>query len=100
MSGIERFAKERARQKQVEEYSTEHDDEYENGELLGAAICYSTYALYQGGGRLSDPHLSDAIEAYWPWPEQFWKPADTPMRNLEKAGALLAAHVDLLERQA
>lgn len=50
--------------------------------------------------------MSDSIEvgavkadtAAWPWDENWWKPSLDPIRNLVKAGALLAAEIDRLQR--
>ena len=36
----------------------------------------------------------------WPWSDKWWKPSDDPVRNLVKAGALLAAEIDRLQRGA
>ena len=33
----------------------------------------------------------------WPWAKKWWKPSDDPVRNLVKAGALIAAEIDRLE---
>jgi hypothetical protein len=36
----------------------------------------------------------------WPWEQpDWWKPSDNPIRNLEKAGALIAAEIDRLIRK-
>jgi hypothetical protein len=34
----------------------------------------------------------------WPWDEKWWKPSTNPIRNLVKAGALIAAEIDRLQR--
>lgn len=34
----------------------------------------------------------------WPWEDAAWKPVDDPIRNLVKAGALIAAEIDRLLR--
>jgi hypothetical protein len=38
----------------------------------------------------------------WPkeWNVDWWKPSDDPIRNLVKAGALIAAEIDRLQRKA
>lgn len=82
MSGIERIAAERARQIEVEGWSAAHDNA-SGGNLREAAVCYVF-------GR------SD----WWPWAMEWWKPSTDPIRNLEKAGALIAAEIDRLERAA
>jgi len=35
----------------------------------------------------------------WPWEASWWKPSDDPIRNLAKAGALIAAEIDRLQRK-
>lgn len=47
--------------------------------------------------------MTDAPQTYilprsWPWPISTFKPSADPIRNLEKAGALLAAEIDRLQR--
>lgn len=96
MIGIERIADERQRQIDVEGWTPEHDDQYIRGELACAAACYADYAVLQTkGGRAYFP---DVPPAFWPWAKESWKPSYSPMRNLEKAGALIAAEIDRLER--
>lgn len=92
MTGIERIAAERQRQVDVEGWTPEHDDEHTNGELAQAAIAYATV-----GAQRSQ---ADVARAYFPreWHPDSWKPSDDPIRNLEKAGALIAAEIDRLER--
>lgn len=35
----------------------------------------------------------------WPWADDWWNPSDDPVRNLVKAGALIAAEIDRIQRQ-
>ena len=88
MTGTERIAAERKRQIDVEGWTAEHDDKHTNGELVEAAATYAYQAL---GSRVP------AI-ALWPWDLCSWKPSENPVRNLEKAGALIAAEIDRLQR--
>jgi|SRR5665213_3084850 len=93
--GAEQIAAERQRQIDVEGYTSEHDAEYHRSELGIAALCYLVCAL---AGSL---HLEDNISALpapneWPWDDALWKPSTDPIRNLEKAGALIAAEIDRL----
>ena len=83
MTGVELIAAERQRQMDVEGWTPEHDAEHDAGEILDAAICYAV------------PRF--AVK-YWPWGRQWWKPSDDPIRNLVKAGALIAAEIDRLRR--
>lgn len=85
--GSDRIAAERERQISVEGYDAAHDRAHEH-QLMAAAMCYLTAAAH--------PHPSDLRRAPlgWPWAEQFWKPEGGRRRNLEKAGALIAATLD------
>jgi hypothetical protein len=38
------------------------------------------------------------VPSSWPWDYDWWKPSDDPIRNLTKAGALIAAEIDRLNR--
>lgn len=88
MSGVARIAAERARQILVEGWSIEHDRKHGLTELAGAACCYTLATLETD----IDPLL---VAGLWPWAIDWWKPS-TPVRNLEKAGALIAAEIDRL----
>lgn len=88
MTGSDLIAEERYRQRTVEGWSAEHDrDEHVNHELINAAICYARCALH-GNLRERDD---------WPWEPYWWKPSEDPIRNLVKAGALIAAEIDRLQ---
>lgn len=75
---------------QVEKgYTPDHDDEHGYDELLRAAGAYMFAATH---GPV------DAANTAWPWDEESYKPSDDPERNLTKAGALIAAAIDCIER--
>ncbi len=84
MTGIERIAAERQRQIEQEGYEPEHDYQHDKNELVNAAVAY-LYA--QEGDRL--------LPISWPWGKYTFKPT-TRVRNLEKAGALIAGEIDRL----
>lgn len=85
--GVTLIAHERARQISQEGWTPEHDDGHANDLVLAAiAYCYE-------GIRQEHPMAL----AVWPWDEEWWKPSDR-IRNLEKAGALIAAELDRLSR--
>ncbi len=86
--GVAAIAAERRRQVEAEGWTPEHDDQHTRGELARAAACYAL-AYDLGSER----------ELLWPWAEDWWKPADR-IRDLEKAGALIAAEIDRLKRAA
>jgi hypothetical protein len=88
-TGVELIAEERARQVSEEGWTPEHDDTHDCGEMRRAAAAYALNA-YAGP--------DEAIPACWPWSQRWWKPAPHPMRNLVKAGALIAAEIDRLQR--
>lgn len=82
---------ERRRQVEAEGYDHQHDDTYQNGELAKAAGCYLLYGdAYPNPGE--PPEL-------WPWPAEYWKPKDW-RRDLIRAGALLIADLERLDRAA
>jgi hypothetical protein len=81
---------ERVRQVSAEAYTTEHDDAHSAGQLGDAAACYA----------LGASHWPQSVfELFWPWDGASWKPADA-RRNLEKAGALILAEMERLDRIA
>lgn len=93
-TGAELIAAERRRQVEVEGWTAEHDAAHRECQLLDAAICYAGMAgsllMDQDKGKEAKGGLLEA----WPWNEQWWKPSDDPVRNLVKAGALIAAEID------
>lgn len=95
-TGAELIAAERERQVSEEGYTAEHDDNYGDDEgaysgLVRAAICYAAAAPFQ-----DQPKPPPG----WPWHEEWWKPSQDESRNLTRAGALLAAEIDRLQRAA
>lgn len=87
MTGAESIAAERQRQISEGGWTAEHDDEHAAGELAEAAQCYVMETIQPGDGN-----------AFWPWEGSWWKPSADPVRNLVKAGALIAAEIDRLQR--
>lgn len=94
-TGVELIAAERQRQVEQEGWTPEHDDEHKDGALAQAAGCYALgYALHAQG------HGKPDVPAPWPWDRDWWKPTPAdPVRQLVKAGALIAAEIDRLQRQ-
>jgi hypothetical protein len=95
MTGIERIAAERNRQIEEERFTAEHDDRYNRyGELVDAAICY---AMTEEQRQRRPNPIASEFEILWPWSSGEWKPApEDRIRELEKAGALVAAEIDRL----
>lgn len=88
MTGAELIQKERERQITEEGWTPEHDDQHDLGQILAAAICYAHNA---GDYKMAPPRQ-------WPWDESWWKPTGKTIRDLTKAGALIAAEIDRLLR--
>ena len=91
-SGIEAIAAERQRQIEAEGWTPGHDDTHDRGELARAAACYALHAALRDHDRAvtADPSL-------WPWSLAWWKPRDR-RADLVRAGALIAAEIDRLDR--
>jgi hypothetical protein len=89
MSGAERIAAERRRQIEVEGYDAEHDAK-QKAALVYAGIAYAIAALEPSGP-------SYAAWDWWPWSSEAWKPTGDVVRDLTKAGALIAAAIDAAE---
>lgn len=104
MTGTQLIAEERRRQISEEGWTSAHDDVHRNGELAKAASCYASPEWY------SDPRITDPL--HWPggWD---WKSkvrglersaahrsriTAARIRDLIKAGALIAAEIDRLQR--
>lgn len=107
-TGIELISAERLRQISKEGWTPEHDDEHDQRELARAAQSYiGHYVARQHvyGNTMRLPGIVDGPKAYqaedppdsWPWNDEWWKPKD-PVRDLIRAGALIAAELDRLLR--
>lgn len=89
------IAAERRRQIETEGWTPEHDDEHDRGEMARAAGCYALQGFFRNG-NWQGPRYD--IENYlWPWSLDWWKPSDA-RRNLVKAGALIVAEIERLDR--
>lgn len=93
-TGIELIADERRRQIEVEGWTEEYDLAANNNiQLVDAAFCY----------LIPEDHRDTAgehdVPAAWPWEWKWWKPTpDDRIRELTKAGALIAAEIDRLQK--
>ncbi len=96
MTGSELIAAERQRQIDVEGWTPEHDDLHDDCELERAACAYAIYASH----RVRHGRHNGVCPINWPntWDHKWWKPDVDPIRNLVKAGALIAAEIDRLQR--
>ncbi len=86
---------ERNRQITAEGWTPEHDDQHGNGQM---AVAAGYYALACGWPHERDIGIGHK-PAYWPWHATWWKPAGQ-RRNLVKAGALILAEIERLDRAA
>lgn len=94
-NGIALIATERGRQIEQEGWTADHDDQHADGELAIAAACYALAEHARSYGR----HYVDELPVKWPWHEGWWKPTpDDRIRELAKAGALIAAEIDRIRR--
>lgn len=80
-TGIELITEERQRQIEKERWTTDHDDLHMDGQLSRAALAYE--------------HGDDTD---FPWDKEYWKPT-TELRDQVKAGALLMAEKERVERR-
>lgn len=92
-SGVELIAEERAAQVSREGRTPEHDDEHTEGELASAAASYAIHAVMGSEASYESP----VPPPWWPWDDEWWKPKN-PMRDLVRAGALIAAEIDRRQR--
>ncbi|MEO1989661.1 MAG: hypothetical protein ABGX47_23885 [Martelella sp.] len=83
---------ERQRQIEVEGWTHAHDDAHDNGELADAASCY-----FRHGTSALLPLRPDGVPHEWPGAAEWWKPKDR-IANLIRAGALLTAEIERLNR--
>jgi hypothetical protein len=93
-TGIELITEERARQISQEGWTAEHDDKHLDGELSAAAEGY----LLELRTRKVRGKVVKSPPPAWPWEPEWWKPSEDPVRNLVKAGALIASEIDRLQR--
>ncbi len=92
-SGTELIAEERQRQIYVEGYTAVHDDQHRGGEIAHAGACYAAAEITRSINK------NNSAPGLWPWDREWWKPApDNRVRELVKAGALIAAEIDRLQR--
>ena len=96
---------ERHRQVSKEGWTPAHDDEHGSGDLANAAAAYAhistlSPALYDSVERDPvDVGLKDIVCArrLWPWHYRWFKPKG-PRRDLVRAGALILAEIERLDR--
>lgn len=89
MTGIELITEERRRQIEERGFTVVHDALHSPQQLADAAIAYAMHPFYRR-----------ARFNWWPWQPSAFKPSRNRVRDLAKAGALIAAAIDaeLLDR--
>lgn len=92
---MQRIAAERRRQIEVEGWTETHDDQHDWCQLPLAAVAY---AMESTAEQRDTNIIEKVVELVWPFGDEWWKPSPDPIRNLEKAGALIAAEIDRLQR--
>jgi hypothetical protein len=100
-SPIEDIAAERRRQVEVEGWLPEHDDEHADGSLGQVAACYADPDRPMGQASNYPNRGMHEIPQRWPasWGHRWWKPKDR-RRDLIRAGALIVAEIERLDRAA
>lgn len=93
MNGIESIAAERKRQVEVEGWTPEYDDAHTDGAMSAAATAYA-FSAFTGTSYRA---FSAEPIGFWPWNAEWWKPK-TPREDLVRAGALIAAEIDRIDR--
>lgn len=97
-SGLDLIAAERRRQVDDEGWTPKHDDQHGKDELAKAAACYCVPERMRE--REVSPIGTTVLELLWPFDDEWWKPKpDDRVRELVKAGALIAAEIDRLQRK-
>lgn len=87
---------ERRRQIEIERWTTEHDDRHGHGALSFAGAAYAIHASSHDAARAQ---FANVPPVEWPWDYGWWRPS-TPRRDLVKAGALIIAEIERLDRAA
>lgn len=93
---------ERWRQANVEGFDEDHDD-WCNGrsEMAQAAACYALNGTPADEAVFIHGRWKDPRDLFWPrqWSREWWKPTNR-RRDLVKAGALILAEIERLDRAA
>lgn len=93
--GVQLIATERSRQVTNEGHTAEGDRH--QGDLLArAGVEYANVAVSVLRSGPDAAHFDPPLRWNWPWSNEFWKPSEDPIRDLTKAGALIAAAIDSL----
>jgi hypothetical protein len=100
---IAEIAAERRRQIEKEGWTAEHDNVHSNGQIALAAACYALGSATDAAERavMDQFGTMDATPSWvterWCWGRQWWKPKSR-RRDLVRAGALIVAEIERLDR--
>lgn len=90
--GLDLIAEERQRQIESEGWTDQHDDLHDGEQLARAAVCYAVPKFWR---------TASIVDLMWPWDKSWWKQSpENRIRELAKAGALIAAEIDRLHRKS
>lgn len=104
-SGVEQITEERNRQILKEGWTSEHDDEHVNEELANMAATYALPPYFRDGmiANIVSECTLKGICPTWPYFDidiKWFKPSpEDRIKELRKAGALIAAEIDRLNRK-
>lgn len=90
---------ERQRQVNVEGWTQAHDDEHTGCSLTVAAACYALFAAANNSDS-ADAWIQEwrkTARYLWPYDKE-WQKTTTPRRDLVKAGALILAEIERIDR--
>ncbi|ULR31670.1 hypothetical protein MJO48_02855 [Dickeya fangzhongdai] len=91
---------ERRRQITAEGWTPEHDNAYSGGELARAAACYAVMSVREEFLTEEEYAVTQKRLPFdWPWEPEWWKPTSS-RRDLVKAGALILAEIERIDRCA
>ncbi len=89
---------ERRRQVAEEWWTPQHDDKHAGGEMASAAACY-VLPEWERDAQIQTAGMGWKSLRFrlWPWSDYWWKPTNR-RRDLVKAGALILAEIERLDR--
>lgn len=101
LTGVELISDERRRQVEVEGWSSERDVKvHKDGGLALASMCYIMDYYGHLDSTAFRSFCCEFARESWPWYFKYWKPTtpNNSIKPLVKAGALIAAEIDRLQR--
>lgn len=107
MTGADLIAEERVRQIKEEGFDNSHDNDWTDAEMVRAAVLYALPENYIDFELRTHKGVVNVnlVDVFWPshWDQSWWKPSDGDgpddrIRDLVKAGALIAAEIDRIQR--